>query len=96
VRLKDYSNYPYIKALIIQARLWILCARLKSLFSVGKKTRNFIKWVSEIIKVETDAVLKINSQPKDDDCFQYKSNEEIGVFWGTLFISKNFNHTLIY
>ncbi|RLD25632.1 MAG: hypothetical protein DRI54_04495 [Bacteroidetes bacterium] len=56
------------------------------LFSVDKKTRDFLKWVSEIIKVEADAVLKIKEFTIVNDCFQYKSNEEIGVFWLALFI----------
>ena len=40
--------------------------------------------MSEIIKVEADAVLKIKEFTIVNDCFQYKSNEEIGVFWRAL------------
>ena len=43
-----------------------------------------MKWVSEIIKVKADAVLKIKEFTIVNDCFQYKSNEEIGVFWRAL------------
>jgi len=52
--------------------------------SVGKKTHDFLRWVSEIIKVEADAVLKNKEFAIVNDCFQYKSNKEIGVFWRTL------------
>jgi len=43
-----------------------------------------MKWVSEIIKAEADAVLKNKEFTIVNDCFQYKSNEEIGVFWRAL------------
>ena len=48
------------------------------LISVGKKTHDFMKWVSEIIKVEADAVLKIKEFAIVNDCFQYKSNLPAG------------------
>ena len=54
-------------------------------YLVGKKTHDFLKWVSEIIKIEADAVLKIKEFAIVNDCFQCKSNEEIGVFWRALF-----------
>ena len=43
-----------------------------------------MKWVSEIIKVEAGAVLKTKEFTFVIDCFQYKYNEEIGVFWHAL------------
>ena len=53
--------------------------------------------MSENIKVEpacrqgrADAVLNIKEFTIINDCFQYKSNEEIGVFWRTLFRINNF------
>ena len=64
------------------------------LISVGKKTCDFMKWVSEIIKVETDAVLKIKEFTIVNDCFQYKSNEEIGVFWHALITVVYINSSL--
>jgi len=44
--------------------------------------------VSEIIKFEAGAVMKIKEFTIVNDCFQYKSNEEIGVFWRVLIINK--------
>jgi len=37
-------------------------------------------------KARADAVLKIKEFTIVNDCFQYKSNEEIGVIWGALII----------
>ena len=54
-----------------------------------------MKWVSEIIEVEADAVLKIKEFTIVNDCFQYKSNEEIGVFWRALIIKISCNWVYI-
>ena len=46
-----------------------------------KKILFFIGWVSEITEFEADEVLKIKESALANDCFQHKSNANIGVFW---------------
>ena len=56
----------------------------KPLLKVSKKMLLFGEGLSENVKVEADEVLKIKESAIANECFQPKSNAEIGIFWQTL------------
>ena len=57
------------------------------LYSAGKKTPFFGRCLSEIAEIEAGEVLKTKEFTGVIDCFWHKPNEDIGVFWRTLYNS---------
>ena len=68
-------------------RIWFLFILLMHRNYSLQENSYFRKWVSEIVEIEADEVLKIKEFTFVNNCFQHKSNEDINVFRRTLTIN---------